>query len=99
MKKALIDIASNRFMAAVGPMNPDIPGQPITRETAFPIGTPGCKWVDCDDDVTPQTHDFDGQAFVRKPPQPAPPATPSLAEQIAGMSAADKALVKRALGL
>jgi hypothetical protein len=71
MKKALIDKATNTIHHTVGPMNPDIPGQPITRDTAFPIGTPGAMWVDCDDDVSSATHDFNGQGFVRKQPLPA----------------------------
>jgi hypothetical protein len=66
MKMALVHKATKQIMHTVGPMNPDRPSQPITRDTMFPVGTPGCMWVHCDDDVSPATHNFDGERFVPK---------------------------------
>lgn len=73
MKKALIHKSDNRFMHAVGPMNPDRPTEPITAETIFSCAH-GYRWERCGDEISAETHTFDGQDFVRKPPQPAPPA-------------------------
>jgi hypothetical protein len=75
MKKALIEKVKQRpedgrylpgtLRQVVGPMNPDT-GAPITADTAFPAA-PGFEWRDCGDEVTLETHVFDGTHFVPKP--------------------------------
>ena len=61
VKRALIETASNRIAQVV----------PVGKD--FPVA-PGLQWRDCADDVTPETHLFNGTAFVAKPapPQPTP---------------------------
>ncbi len=57
MKKALIEKASNRLcQVALAP---------------FPVA-PTLEWRDCADDVTPETHFFEGTSFILRPPQPPP---------------------------
>lgn len=58
MKRALIHKATRRLC------------QVAAQE--FPVH-PDLEWRDCADDVRPDTHDFDGAAFVAKPPPPPPP--------------------------
>lgn len=52
MRKALIEVARQRFCQV--------------EDVEFPVA-PGLQWLDCADDVTPETHDFDGVDFVLKP--------------------------------
>lgn len=59
MKRALIEIATNRFC------------QVAAKD--FPVSETALRWIDCADDVAPETHDFDGQNFVAKPPPPPKP--------------------------
>ena len=54
MKKALIDPRDNRFYQATGDAVP------------FPFAAP-FTWIDCADDVTPETHNYNGSGFVPKP--------------------------------
>lgn len=59
MKKALIEKARNR-LCQVEPVNPAAPnGEP------FPVA-PSLEWRDCADDVKPETHYFDGSAFIAR---------------------------------
>jgi hypothetical protein len=39
------------------------------RAADFPVAPP-LRWIDCADNVTPETHDFDGTNFVLKPAPP-----------------------------
>lgn len=65
MKKALIDTARRQLCQV--------------STNIFPVA-PGLAWRDCADDVTPETHDFDGTTFVRKP-APAPPDQRRVADE------------------
>jgi len=38
----------------------------------FPVH-PNLEWIDCADDVTPETHIFDGSSFTLIPPAPPRP--------------------------
>jgi len=82
MKKALIEKATNR-LCQIEPINPD----PASGGIPFPVHD-AIVWRDCADDISPQTHDFDGASFVLKPPPPPPPSQTDLeAACIAGVSA------------
>jgi len=56
------------LMAVKGPDNPDRPGTPITKDTAFPAA-PGFEWRHCGDEVTLASHIYDDASgtFVVKP--------------------------------
>lgn len=56
MKKALIHDAEPDRICEVHP-------------TGFPVA-PGLAWIDCADDVTPETHVWDGTAVVLRPVVP-----------------------------
>lgn len=43
---------------------------------AYPVAEP-FYWLDCADDVTRDTHYFDGSAIVPMPPPPPPPEPPA----------------------
>lgn len=68
MKKALIHIPTNEIVNVVGPAHPDRPEVPITANTAFLTRAQDCRWLNADDEVTKETHIFDGAKFIPKPP-------------------------------
>lgn len=63
MKKALLE--PNGRIAQIEPVNQE----PQSEGIPFPVAPP-LFWVDCAEDVTMQTHYFDGTSFVLKPPPP-----------------------------
>ena len=60
MKRALISPGADRVF------------QVVARGTEFPVHS-SLMWRDCADDVTPDTHLWNGAAFVLKPVPPPPP--------------------------
>lgn len=42
------------------------------EDAPFPVAPP-MEWIDCADDVRPETHEFDGSAFALKLPAPSVP--------------------------
>lgn len=55
MRRALIEVARQRLC------------QVVDTADEFPVHPADLQWIDCADDVTPETHDFDGVTFNLKP--------------------------------
>ncbi len=62
MKKALTRPGFNRVF------------QVVAAGEEFPVAAP-LEWVDCGDDVTPDTHTFNGNTFAAIPDRPVPAAS------------------------
>jgi len=62
--------------------------QVVNLGEEFPVH-PAMTWRECANDVTPETHDFDGVAFVLKPGPPPPTAEDLRRAEIDGSIAAE----------
>ena len=47
-----------------------------TSEFRFPVTEPALFWVECEANVTPQTHKYTDEGFVELPPLPVSEVTP-----------------------
>lgn len=70
MRRALIYKLTNRLCQV------ELQDFPVHRDL---------EWRDCANDVTPETHDFDGSEFITKPPVPVKTADEVAAEAVSGL--------------